>query len=113
MKKVVKLKESDLQRIVKKVLSEGKYLDDGQDNFYDDMERKSPDNEDFQIRQKRKEDEYYKWERFKELDKYNDKDEFYDDMEKNSPDDEDFQVRQKRREDEYEEWVDYLQYYKK
>jgi len=113
MKKVIKLKESDLQRIVKRVLSEGKHLDDGQSEYYDDMEKNSPDNEDFFVGQKRREDEYHKWERFKEIDKYNSADEFYDDMEKNSPDDEDFQVRQKRREDEYFEWEDYLKYYKK
>ena len=114
MKKVIKLKESDLQRIVKRVLNEGKYsvLDPGQSEYYDEMERNSPDDEDFQVRQKRREDEYDKWERFKEIDKYNSDDEFYDDMERNSPDDEDFQVRQKRREDEYFEWEDYLKYYK-
>ena len=111
--KVIKLKESDIKRIVKRVLNESKYLDPGQKEYYDEMERNSPDDEDWVVRQKRREDEYYKWERFKEIDKYNSRDEFYDDMEKNSPDDEDWVVRQKRREDEHFEWEDYLTYYKK
>ncbi len=112
--KVIKLNESELHRIVKRVLNEDKYsvLDAGQREYYDEMEKNAPDDEDFIMRQKRREDEYYKWERFKELDKYNTRNEFYDDMEKNAPDGEDVFVRQKRREDEYFEWEDYLTYFK-
>ena len=67
MKKIIKLTEKDLQRIIKKVLNESKYsvLDPGQSEYYDEMEKNSPDDEDWKVRQKRREDEYYKWERFK------------------------------------------------
>ena len=111
---LIRLTESDLKRIVKRVLTEDKYsvLDPGQSEYYDEMQKNAPDDEDFFVGQKRREDEYYKWERFKEIDKYNSMDEFYDDMEKNAPDDEDFRVRQKRREEEYFEWKDYLRYFK-
>ena len=60
--KVINLTESDLKRIVKRVLNEGKHLDDGQSEYYDDMEKNSPDNEDFFVGQKRREDEYSEWE---------------------------------------------------
>lgn len=114
MGRLDKLKRQVIAEANKRILNEDKYsvLDPGQSEYYDEMQKNAPDDEDFFTGQKRREDEYYKWERFKEIDKYNSMDEFYDDMEKNAPDDEDFRVRQKRREEEYFEWEDYLKYFK-